>query len=351
MGFSILLVVYWAKVSEPAEQDPVIGCVVREFVMCRRKLPLIMAITLLLVISGSVLWWTSSAHFTTNNDVVIVPESSTPLNHRDKPNYSGITGFIANSVIVQESSTPLNHRDKSNYSGSTKMEATALAQHSGVTELTVLTGSEPHVASKQSLPTLPSIPADMPFPDDIKSREELQKTECVSKLYDFILNLDKSVSPHVNMVFGDSKHTNLVLNWIIAAMLRLEPPLHNVMVISLDRPLCDTLTAKKLPLTCIVVSIECIFGSNVYDGGERGWLKGTMVRHPVLRLINYWGYDVASYDSDAVLLRNPQPLYEERPHMSVLASSSNFPKELNIEWGFVACTGALVLRSSPSTGK
>ena len=317
-----------------------------------------MAITLLLVISGSVPWWTSNAHFTTNNDVVIVRESS--LNHRDKPNYSGITGFIANSAIVQESSTPLNHRDKStplnhrdksNYSGNTMIEATALAQHSGVTELTALTGSEPHVTSKQSLPTLPSIPADMPYPEDIKSREELQKTESVSKLYDFILNLDKSVSPHVNMVFGDSEHTNLVLNWIIAAMLRLEPPLQNVMVISLDRPLCDTLTAKKLPLTCIVVSIECIFQSNVYDGGERGWLKGTMVRHPVLRLINYWGYDVASYDSDAVLLRNPQPLYEERPHMSVLASSSFYPKVLASEWGFVACTGALILRSSPSTGK
>ena len=204
----------------------------------------------------------------------------------------------------------------------------------------------PRVGSKQSLPTVPSIPADMPFPRHIKSREELQKTECMSTLYNFLLSLDKSVSPHVNMVFGDSEHAHLVMNWIIAAMLRLEPPLHNVMVISLDRLLCDTLTAKKLPLNCIVVSVECIF-----TGQHADWRKRMMVRQPVLRLINYWGYDVAAYDSDAVLLRNPQPLYDERPHVSLLASSGTMPKDLSRKWGFALCAGALILRASPSVGK
>ena len=279
-----------------------------------------MAIIILVVISGCVLWWTSSAHFFTNND----------------------------DVLVQEPSIPLNHGD--NY-WKTTVEAAELARNSGITELTPPTGLEAHVESKQRLQTLPSIPADMPFPEDLKSREELQKSECVSKLYNFLLSLDKSVSPHVNMVFGDSQHTNVILNWIIAAMLRLEPPLHNVMVISLDHLLCDTLTAKKLPLTCIAVSVECIFVSSIYIGSQLGWEKRMMVRHPVLRLINYWGYDVATYDSDAVLLRNPQPLYDERPHVSVLASVTNWPPEQAREWGFVVCPGVLVLRSSPSIGK
>ena len=217
------------------------------------------------------------------------------------------------------------------------------------------TNNDGVVVQKPSIPknheANPSIPADMPFPEDIKSREELQKSECVSKLYNFTLSLDKSVSPHVNMVFGDSQHTNVILNWIIAAMLRLEPPLHNVMVISLDHLLCDTLTAKKLPLTCIVVSVECIFVSSMHIGSQLGWEKRMMVRHPVLRLINYWGYDVATYDSDAVLLRNPQPLYDERPHVSILAAVTNWPPEQAREWGFVMSAGVLVLRSSPSIGK
>jgi len=41
------------------------------------------------------------------------------------------------------------------------------------------------------------------------------------------------------MGFGDSNHTDLVLNWIIAAHLRLDPPLHNIRVLSVDQPLCD----------------------------------------------------------------------------------------------------------------
>ena len=156
------------------------------------------------------------------------------------------------------------------------------------------------------------------------------------------------MSPHVNMAFGDSEHTNLVLNWIIAALLRLEPSLHNVMVISLDRLLCDTLAAKKLPLTCIVVSVECIF---VSSGQHANWFGRLKLRQPVLGLINYWGYEVAAYDSDAVLLHNPQPLYEEWRHMSVLASSGTYPGELSRMWGFTLRAGALILRASPSVGK
>ena len=257
------------------------------------------------------------------------------------------TLFEVQKKVPVQVSKSLNYSEL-RYSGKPITRTTALARHSKVTELTPPTGWEAHVGSNQSLPVLPSIPADMPFPKDIKSREELQESECVSELYNFLLSLDKSVSPHVNMVFGDSQHTNLVLNWIIAALLRLEPPLHNVMVISLDRLLCDTLVAMKLPLTCIVVSVECIFASS---SQHDDWGKRVMVRQPVLRLINYWGYDVAAYDSDAVLLRNPQPLYDERPHMSVLASSGTYPDDLSREWGFTLCTGTLILRASPSIGK
>ena len=264
-------------------------------------------------------------------------------------------------VIVTESTmSTLNYETMSNDSQTaittTITKATTLATHTttakNVTGLTTSpTESEAHVGGKrkQSLSTLPSIPADMPFPTHIKSREELQKTECVLVLYNFLLSVDKSVSPHVNMVFGDSEHAHLVMNWIIAAMLRLEPPLHNVVVISLDRRLCDNLAAKKLPLTCIVVSVESIFVWSVDQ--QIDWRRRMMVRQPVLRLITYWGYDVAAYDSDAVLLHNPQPLYDERPHVNLFAASEAFPPEVAKVWGFTNCAGTLILRSSPSIGK
>ena len=128
------------------------------------------------------------------------------------------------------------------------------------TEPFALTGSvEEEQDQSLSVPMIPEHDT-MPFQTYLKSREELQKTEWVLTLHNFLQTLDKSVSPHVNLVFGDDDHRHLVLNWITAALMVLEPPLHNVMVLSLDHSLCDFLTTRKLPLplTCITVPIESI---------------------------------------------------------------------------------------------
>ena len=199
------------------------------------------------------------------------------------------------------------------------------------------------------LPRVPDYDA-MPFQKHLMSREELQKTEWVSTLHKFLQTLDKSVSPHVNLVFGDDDHRHLVLNWITAALMVLEPPLHNVMVLSLDHSLCDFLTTRKLPLTCIAVPVESVLILNL-RGKSNQWSLGLMVRLPVLRLINYWGYDVAAYDSDAVLLRNPQVLFTERPNMDVFSAAGTFPHDVSKQWGFTLCAGTIILRATPAVGK
>ena len=187
----------------------------------------------------------------------------------------------------------------------------------------------------------------MPFHEYIRSREELQRAEWMRKLYQFLQTLDKRISPQVNMVFGDSNHTHLVLNWLTAALTLLHPPLHNVMVLSLDHALCDFLTGRGLPVTCIAVPVASIFTL----GDVNGWREGILVRFPILRLINYWGYDVAAYDSDAVLLRNPQELYDDKPHVHLFSSAGTFPPLMAQEWGFTLCGGTLVFRASPVTGE
>ena len=116
----------------------------------------------------------------------------------------------------------------------------------------------------------------------------------------------------MNLVFGDDNHRHLVMNWVTAAMKVLDPPLHHVMVLSLHHSLCDYLKARTLPLTCFTVTPHSLFtfpkSSQVHYG------RGLMVRFLVLRLINYWGYDVAAYDCDAVLLHNCAPL-SRYPHL------------------------------------
>ena len=201
-------------------------------------------------------------------------------------------------------------------------------------------------------PSLPSIPKydTMPLVKYIRSREELQSTEWVSLLFNFLKTLNKSVSPHVNMVFGDNNHIHLLENWITAAVRRLKPPLHNVMVLSLDYTPCNLLLFMNISLTCIPVIEESLIV--VYpNGSDASWSSAMMIRQIVLRLINYWGYDVASYDTDAVLLHNPQVLYDSQPYVDVFsASTQNFPKSVCDKWGFNLCGAALMLRASPAVG-
>ena len=192
---------------------------------------------------------------------------------------------------------------------------------------------------------IPSLPKTLPYARDLREIDDLQKATWTAHLYQYLQSLNKSISPQLNMVFGDSDHMDLVLNWIIAAHVRLDPPLHNILVLSLDQSLCDFLESKKLPVACIAVPLKSFLKLK-----HKTWGQGVKCRTLVLRIINYWGYDVASYDSDAVLLRNPQPVYDRNPDVKLFAGSGIHPESLSKQWGFSLCGCVLCLRSHSSTG-
>ena len=86
-----------------------------------------------------------------------------------------------------------------------------------------------------STDSTPSIPDTMPFCTVLMNRSSLLNTDWVMRLYNYLQTTDTSVSPHVNMVFGDYDHRLLVLNWITAALFKIQPPLHNILVVSLEQ--------------------------------------------------------------------------------------------------------------------
>ena len=191
----------------------------------------------------------------------------------------------------------------------------------------------------------------LPYHMYLQSVEELQNATWVVILHDFVLTLDKSVSPHVNLVFSDYKHRMLVLNWIVAATVKLKPPLQNVLVVSLQRPLCDFLANSTYltdtpKITCIIVPLDKVVS---LKGGD-SWVAAVMVRPVVIRLMNYWGYDVTNYDSDAVVLKNPQEVYERNPQ-DIVSSATAWPDFQAKPWGFTLCSGVILYRASPGTGK
>ena len=229
---------------------------------------------------------------------------------------------------------------------------TSSAPRPSTTESAPSSSASERVKGENSAPVeqhvSPLVPGNdsLPYSGWLKEKEELQKEEWVVKLHSYLLTLNKGISPHVNTVFGDYKHKRLVLNWITAAVNLIHPPLHNVLVVSLDNLLCDDLAKRSLPVACVSVSIDAVFNDKKLDS----WLKGLMVRAVLLRVINYWGYDVASYDCDAVLLKNPQVLYDKRPDTHIFSAAGTYPNDVSGKWGFALCAGTVVFKASPAIG-
>ena len=70
-----------------------------------------------------------------------------------------------------------------------------------------------------------------------------------------------------------------------------------------------------------------------------------------MRIINRLGYDCAMYDIDAIILRNPQPLYDMWDGVDIVGSRRELPKELWRRWGVAICIGAVFIRSNTRTGE
>ena len=76
-----------------------------------------------------------------------------------------------------------------------------------------------------------------------------------------------------------------------------------------------------------------------------------VTRFVIIRLVNHLGYDLVSYDSDAIVLKNTQTLFDQHPNSDVIGSAGRYPFELGKKWGFTVCLGVILFRSNPRTGE
>ena len=78
-----------------------------------------------------------------------------------------------------------------------------------------------------------------------------------------------------------------------------------------------------------------------------------MCRLALIRLLNHWGYNVVHYDADAVILKNPKPLFDKFQEYDIVGSWGKLGKELKNMWGFAICMGAVLVlfRSTANVGK
>ena len=91
---------------------------------------------------------------------------------------------------------------------------------------------------------------------------------------------------------------------------------------------------------------------SVLKGNKKGVSKVWMARFAVIHLLNHWGYDVQQFDNDAIILRNPKPLYDKYPDTEIISARAKLPFELGRgPWGLTVGMGAVLLRSTGRMGK
>ena len=148
-------------------------------------------------------------------------------------------------------------------------------------------------------------------------------------------------------VFVNWKFVEPFLNWMISAKVIINHPLQNVVVFALDQQLHKLVLDRKIAVSFLVKPWSILLPNLLISPREQFWV----VRATMFRLLNFWGYDVLNFDSDALVLKNPQAIFDEHPDSDVVASVGGYPMELNKLWGITLCMGVVLLRSTPRIGK
>ena len=151
----------------------------------------------------------------------------------------------------------------------------------------------------------------------------------------------------VTLVIANDAYRDVLLNWLISALIVSHPPIDNILVVCLDNKLYNLLQSKDIP------SIVAPFSSvlNTKHKFRRYFELIMMMRLGFMRIINRLGYDCAMYDIDAIILKNPQPLYDKWDSMDIIGSRGELPRELWRRWGVSICIGAVFIRSNTRTGQ
>lgn len=187
-------------------------------------------------------------------------------------------------------------------------------------------------------------PFSFPQPTFSRPAAVLLRARWVVDLQDY---LRTSQGNAISVVTSTIEHREVLLNWLIAAYVKLADPLRDVMVISMDAQLHSLLASRGIPSLYVHKDMVVRPEADV----SKVFSQVHVVRLAVVRLMNHYGYDVINYDCDAVPLRNPQPIFDEFSSTDLIGTFGKGPTVLYDRWGVTLNTGVMVMRATPNMGK
>ena len=234
-------------------------------------------------------------------------------------------------------STPKRNRTEDDFQDRVKNSSASEKDSLNLTEGTNLTGRF-SVRRPFSLPT----------PGETLPLPQLLRCQWVDDLRTYLTSLPPT-SRLISIVSSDYKYREVLLNWLILAEAQQKQPLTNILVLSLDKSLHQLLTDRGIP--CVFIPISCLVRPRLSLTMHVAFTQVHIMRLLVMRLLNHWRYDVANYDSDALVLRNPETRYKELGDRHFIGSVGHFPHEMDRKWGTAVCIGVVLIRSCPQTGE
>ena len=189
------------------------------------------------------------------------------------------------------------------------------------------------------------------LPDDYsKPVKDIMREQWVCDLRRFLRRMETNTSRRlVSIIASDSNFTDPLLNWLIKALVRTDKPIRDLLVISMDAPLHSLLISRGIP--SLFVPPDSVMYTSNFPPQYHQHNSFYQTRIIVMRIINLWGFDVANYDTDALILQNPRTLYSRYPDVDIFGGFAiSYPLHLHQMWGVTLCCGSWLVRSSAATG-
>ena len=185
-----------------------------------------------------------------------------------------------------------------------------------------------------------TIANDFAFPhalNTLKDAKKIASTKWVKDLASVMTTWPNNRT--VMVVSGNVEFQQPLLNWIISAVLKANISLDHILILAADEMLHKLL--KERSIGSIFVPPGSLYDSKIIKLSIHKLI--TFSRFAVVRLLNHWGFTVVHFDSDALILRDTQRVFEKYPLSSIVASRGATRKTL--------CAGSILFRSDRMTGK
>lgn len=185
-----------------------------------------------------------------------------------------------------------------------------------------------------------------PQPRVMERLAVIKSSSWMRGLHRYLRSLNEDVE-YIHLLTSNFKYIDVLLNWLISAAVRNNIPTQNILIVSMDTATHKILLEKKF--CSILVPPFSLF--SLQSNFSKPFEKVMMLRLTLMRIINHFGFNVAMFDTDAILLRDPKHIFGRLANADIIGSVGTIPDDLFMEWGVTICIGVVLIKSSVRTGE